>query len=106
MILFAAPILLAVLLARSRWVIWQKDRYEACRLWYCFRTKQSEQVTHEMALLWPGSVMVFEIWRWDWRRYVVHQEHFDAMVPFIAAELRRNDLDWDVFKKDETHGDN
>ncbi len=64
--------------------------------------------------------MLTEIWRWDFRRYVVCQDHFDAMMDFTVRELAREDRGWDIFqadkqnpldkdpqdKQDDLHGDN
>jgi hypothetical protein len=46
-----------------------------------------------MSQIWPISHILFEVWRWDFSRYIVHQDHFGAMTAFISKELQRKDLD-------------
>jgi len=55
-------------------------------------THQSDEVVDEAIQFWPDSIMRWELWRWDWNRYVVHQEHLEAMNAFIDGELKRFNL--------------
>lgn len=99
--LYLIPILTLLFLLRARWITWQLADYTAKSLFYCWRTKQGVVVADEMSQLWPGSYMLCEVWRWDFRRYVVYQDHFDAMMDFTVAQLLRNDLGWEIFKPEE-----
>lgn len=79
---------------RARWVLYNNDRYAIMASWYCWRTKQGVLALEEMNQRWGVSFQFCEIWRWDFCRYVVDQERYDAMQTFIEAELKRDDIDW------------
>ncbi len=95
--LYIIPIFVLVAMLRARWIMWQVQDYTAKSLYWAWLTKQSPQVTQEMSQLWPGRFMLGEIWRWDFRRYVVYQGHYDEMMAFTVAELTREDRGWDIF---------
>lgn len=98
MILLLIPALIFLFLARGRWIAYQVDKHALLVEWYCWRTKQPLSVMVEMKQCWPGSFMLLELWHWGWRRYVIDHERYNAMMAFIAAELQRNDLDWNVLQ--------
>ncbi len=95
--LYLIPALVLLVLLRARWVTWQIQDYTARSLYWCFRTKQGTVVAHEMSQLWPMTYLLCEIWRWDFRRYVIYQGHFDEMMIFTMAELSREDRGWEIF---------
>lgn len=97
--LFLIPAFLLITLIRFRWVSHHIDDYTAKALWYLWRTKQSTELGHDMAQLWPVGHMILELWRWDFRRYVVDHEQYDQMEVFIANELKRNDLTIELFNE-------
>lgn len=103
MILLAIPLFLLLLSLRVYWILWQVDTYTAKALYWTFRTKQTVEVTNEMSKLWPLYHMVFEMWNWSFQRYVIHQDHYLDMQDYIAQELKRNDIDWNIFD-DDTQG--
>ncbi len=99
--LYLIPLLVLLFLLRARWVMWQVQDYTAKGLYWAWQTKQSAETTQEMSQLWPGNHMLCEIWRWDFRRYVVYQGHYDEMMAFTVAELGREDRGWDIFSSSE-----
>lgn len=90
------------LLVRQLWLASQIEEYGFNALYYCQRNKLSVVIADEMSQIWPGHIMLLEIWRWDFSRYIVHQDHLESMNAFIASELARKDLDlarWEVENK-------
>jgi hypothetical protein len=84
---------LSVLLIRQLWLMSKIEEYTLNSLYFCHRNKLSTVVADEMSQIWPISHILFEVWRWDFSRYIVHQDHFGAMTAFISKELQRKDLD-------------
>lgn len=88
-----------VLLVRRLWLMAELERYGLNALYFCQRNKLPVHVADEMSQIWPTFHILFEVWHWDFSRYVVHQDHLETMNVFIAAELTRKDLDlarWEV----------
>lgn len=89
----------ATLLVRRLWLASQIEEYGFNALYYCQRNKLPVHIADEMSQIWPGYIMLLEIWRWDFSRYIVHQDHLSDMNTFITSELSRKDLDlarWEV----------
>jgi len=80
---------------RSFWVAAQLELYALNAAYFCLKTKQPLTVRQEMAQMWPSDWILFELWRLDFRRYIVHHDHFDAMADFIIRELERPKLGLD-----------
>lgn len=87
----------ALLAVRAHWLRYHGDCYAICASWYIYRTKQGALALEAMDARLPGWYQLWEVWRWDYRRYVVDHDHHDAMTAFVAEELKRDDLDWSVF---------
>lgn len=94
------PLLLAVILVRCRWIVWHLDTYTAAALYWAWRTKQSQQTLNEMSQLWPTNQIVWSLWTWDFRHFVVHQDLYDTAMEFVVKESLRQDLGWDSFEPD------
>lgn len=97
--LYLIPLFVLLLAWRGRWIVYQNEAYQLKAIWFCWRTKQPANVLAEMFEVWPASHMLLEMWRWDYRRYVIHHDHFDAMEEFIVTELERNDITMELFKQ-------
>jgi len=90
---------LFILLVRRLWLMAELEKYGLNALYYCQRNKLPVHIADEMSQIWPTFHILFEVWHWDFSRYVVHQDHLETMNVFIAAELARKDLDlarWEV----------
>lgn len=81
--------LAALYLVRIQWLAASLERYSFDVSYYCLKTQQSPEIRQDMAKLWPADRMLFELWRWDFRRYVVDHEQLDHMEAFLAEELSR-----------------
>jgi hypothetical protein len=103
MVLFIIPLLILFVLIRTRWVLYQHERYVFKVCWFCWRTKQPDTVLKEMYEIWPAGQILLEFWKWDWCRYVVRQDHLERMNDFLAQEEQRNDLGPEIFKSDTPH---
>ena len=90
---------LATLFVRRLWIVAELEKYNLNALYFLHRNKLSVIMADEMSHVWPYSHMLLEVWRWDFSRYVVHQDHLEVMNAFISSELERKDLDlarWEV----------
>lgn len=92
--------LITIVLYRRIWLTHKIAEYEACVAAYCLRTAQSINVVAEMEQLWPQATMLFEIWRWDFGRYVVYQNHYAALAVFVERELALTDTRGGYFGSD------
>jgi hypothetical protein len=101
-ILIPAALVGILIIIRRLWILANIETYTLTASWYCWRTKQPNYVTKEMGELWPTSYMFWEFWHWDFRRYIVHQEHHDAMVEQIVEDLSKTDLGWEIFQDKTT----
>ncbi len=99
MSLLIIPAVLLLFLIRARWLHWQVESYTAKALWYLWRTKQAAGLAGDMSQIWPIAYIMLELWRWDFRRYVLDHETYDQMEVFIAKELERNDLTMELFNE-------
>lgn len=93
-----ASLILAVLLVRRLWLSAELERYGLNALYYCHKKQLSVVTADEMSQFWPLYHMLFEVWHWDFSRYIVHQDHLADMNAFIAEELERKDLDLEMFE--------
>lgn len=91
----------AILLIRRFWLLAKIEEYSLSALYFCHKTKTSVVIADEMFQLWSTTHMLFEVWRWNFSRYIVHQDHLEDMNAFIAIELERDDLDLAEFKGEE-----
>ena len=91
--LSSLSLVLAILFVRRLWIKAELEKYNLNALYFLHRNKLSMVVADEMSHVWSYSHMLFEIWRWDFSRYIVHQDHLEVMNAFIASELERKDLD-------------
>lgn len=99
----AAPLvtlILSVLIIRRLWLTAKIEQYGFDALYYCQRNKLPVHVADEMSQLWPISHITMEIWHWDFSRYIIHQDHLEAMNAFIAEEKERKDLDLDQLNRE------
>lgn len=94
----AITLLLAI---RGQWIVWQAERYGYLASYYCLRTRQSAEIVRDMTLVWPASRMLWELWNWDWRRYVVDHDSFDAMCVWMRQECQRTDLTWETYEHEQ-----
>jgi hypothetical protein len=103
---------IAIVLIRSRWIVWQAAQYTTSALYWAMMTKQPISVTKEMSEVWPIHQMFLYLWIWDFRHFVVYRGHYDAMQAFLLSELKREDRGPEIFDqqepdtKDDTHGPN
>lgn len=93
-------LILSVLIIRRLWLAACVEQYGFNALYFCQRNKLPIHVADEMSQLWPISHMIMEIWHWDFSRYVIHQDHLEAMNAFIAEEKERKDLDLDQLNRE------
>jgi hypothetical protein len=68
-------------------------------VYYCWRTKASTEVAENLEQLWPNHYLYWELWRWNFDRYIVHQELAAEMMEFIAEEMENPNLDAAVFRE-------
>lgn len=94
--MFPLPVLLTVAAAvlicsiRDHWLAYCTERYVLIGDYWLRATGQPQSVAVEMAEFWPKSTMRLELWRWDFSRYVVYQDHLsDSMTFAVKACLRR-----------------
>lgn len=89
-LVFFCLALLFVFLVRDRWIKKEIKLYFTNLNWWANASDPSPQVRQESVLIWPYHYMFFELWRWNFRRYVVHHEHYDSVAEFVREELRTN----------------
>lgn len=68
---------------RLRWIVWKLEDYRLKVLWFCVATKQKKEILQDMSQLWPITIMAFQLWNWNFRKYVVDQEKYDEMIEFL-----------------------
>ncbi len=85
---------------RGCWIVWQAGRYGYLASYYCLRTRQSAEIAADMSLVWPTDRILWHLWCWDWRHYVVDHDSFDAMCEWIHRELQRQDLDQATYDRE------
>lgn len=98
--ILAIAILISTLFVRYIWLSSEVEKYSLNAVYYCHRKKLGIAVAQEMAEIWPIGYIIMEIWRWDFSRYVVHQDHLEGMALFIHEELQRKDLDFARWEKE------
>lgn len=99
-------LILSVLIIRRFWLTACVEEYGFNALYYCQRKQLSVVTADEMSRLWPGYIMLFEIWHWDFSRYVIHQDHLEAMNAFISTEMERKDLDLSQLNRENDENSN
>lgn len=85
---------------RSFWVSWALEDYQMRSLTYLTLCRLDEEAGSDMGELWPRSYMYWELWRWDFRRYVIDHERYDLMVEWLDTQLARTDLSHDVLQRE------
>lgn len=99
-------LILSTLIIRRLWLTAKIEQYGFDALYYCQRNKLPIHVADEMSQLWPVSHMTMEIWHWDFSRYIIHQDHLEAMNAFISKEKERKDLDLDQLNRENDENSN
>lgn len=92
---FAALALLFAI--RGHWILYQSALHVFIAKYWALMTKQGAVTLDESTIVWPTSYMLLEVWRWDWRRYVVNQGLYDEMNTWAIQQLERTDLDFERF---------
>jgi hypothetical protein len=82
-------LIVSILLVRRLWLLSKVEAYALNALYFCHKNKLSVVVADEMSQIWPVGHILLEVWRWDFARYIVHQDHLADMNKFIAGELER-----------------
>lgn len=95
---------LALFIVRVQWALAHLEMYTLNASYFCVKTKQPISVRQEMGEVWPKEWMLFELWRWDWKRYIIHHDHFYAMTAFIQRELARPHLSMLEMARDVVDG--
>lgn len=93
---FVIVIAFFLLFVRSRilWLNYHIECYTVTSSLYITQTKQPESVAREMAEMWPTQDMLWELWRWDFDRYIVSQDRLEDMLEWRDEELlKANTLD-------------
>ena len=96
-----AGLIVSILLIRRLWLLSKIEEYALNALYFCHKNKLSVVVADEMSQIWPVSHILFEVWRWDFSRYVVHQDHLEAMNTFVAGELDKKNLALTEFEEEQ-----
>lgn len=96
-----AGLIVSTLLIRRLWLLSKVEEYALNALYYCHKNKLSVVVADEMSQIWPVGHILLEVWRWDFSRYIVHQDHLEAMNTFIAGELERKNLALTEFEEEQ-----
>lgn len=90
--------LIALLIAiRGHWILFQSARHTLFVKYWALMTRQGAVILDEATVVWPTIYMLLEVWRWDWRRYVVAQGLYDDMNTWILTQMERTDLDFERF---------
>ena len=92
-------VLFVVLVVRTYWLQWKMTDYHLRAFYYLAKVRSPYQVGLEMAATWPSRQILLDIFRWDFRRYVVYQHHFDDMNELIEKELERENLTMQEYAK-------
>ncbi|MES2307283.1 MAG: hypothetical protein V4507_00330 [Verrucomicrobiota bacterium] len=95
MILIAA--LICIFSIRMAWIAHSVDLLVLNSFYWTLKTKQSSKVIGEITAFWPYFYMVMELWNWSFRRYVIHQDHFDAIKEFVREANGKEHLDFKEF---------
>jgi hypothetical protein len=82
----ALILLLITLIIRRHWLNYHIATYTFTSVYYLWKTNKPSSVSAEMGQLWPMATMLLELWRWDFARYVVYQDHYEELQDFLAAE--------------------
>lgn len=77
---------------RIEWLHWKTQVYVIKGEYWVRATRQSQRVVDDMGQLWPADWMKWELWRWDFGRYIVHRDHWDEAVAFTDSERQRENL--------------
>ncbi len=83
--------LLLALIVRKHWINYHVQAYSFKSVYYLWKMGKTPDVAGEMSQLWPMSHMLFELWRWDFSRYIVYQDHYEEMEAFMGNETRLSD---------------
>ncbi len=100
-LLFAA--LAALFTIRAHWLSYHVEQYRLNAAFYIWKSKKKD-VLEEMSRIWPYYLVMLEIWRWDFNRYVIHQDHLYEMEGYIAEALERSDLGWEEINGESPTG--
>ena len=95
--IFAVILIFAI---RWHWLIWKTDRYLTLSTYWTIMTNQSPKVEADMMEIWPIFHTLFEIWRWDFNRYVVNQGLLADMEDWVDYQKSRPGLDWNQFAEE------
>lgn len=82
---------------RFCWLSWKIEDYTLCSQFYILQTHQSMEVAAEMAEIWTPKHMLWEVWRWDFDRYIVCQDHLDDMLAWRDEELLKESTLADLY---------
>ncbi len=88
-----------LLIVRNHWLAYRIQDHLFRVGYWARKTAPTQAVVTELCQLWPARFMLFEIWRWDFDRYIVAQDHLFDMDRFIDEELARTDLDWAAYNQ-------
>lgn len=87
-------------LYRSMWVAYKLEDYHFRATHYLTMNQLPAEVAHSMYETWGKEWMYWELWRWDFSRYIVDQEHYHGMLEYMDTQLARTDLDYETFRRE------
>lgn len=99
-IIIVAGVVGLLVAVRSHWISYSAQQHGLLASYWCLRTGQSAETASYCGQVWPAKLILAEVWRWDWRRYVVYQGVYDTMCYWVAAQLKRSDLDYATFHRE------
>jgi len=101
MIFYISLAFVAVIMIRNVWLTYNVEKYQFKTLHYLqMNPNLPPTVYGEMADLWPKSYLHWDWLHWDFSRYVVHQDHYQAMEEYMESQLDRKDLDIDTVRRE------
>ena len=92
-------LLFTLLTIRVGWLQWKLTDYYIKAIYFVCKAGLSIQAARDMSEIWPKWLILSEIWRWDFSRYVVHQDLYCDMNELIDSELKREDLSMAEYAK-------
>lgn len=99
-IIYPILALIGLVTIRRFWVMYSVESYQLKVFHYTTMNQLEEKMVMEMHQFWPVYYAYYEIWNWDFTKYIVHLDHYEKMKKFIDQELSRKDLDNDTFQRE------
>jgi hypothetical protein len=96
-VLFVAALVFAI---RIHWILWKTERHSIMGSYWVIMTNQDEQTSMDLSAIWPFSYTVFELWRWDFGRYIVRQDLREEMEEWVLDQKARDNLTWERFNRE------